>query len=346
MRKASVGALCALSALLCAGSSARAQDKPAATAPGQQPLVLHREQFGGVDQLSVVGRTRMRNGDCPGALDAFDEALRTAVDPTLRRDRGLCHERLGHPYPAIDDYRAYLRDMPDAPDADGIRDRLRRLEEETTGQQRARNPNEEELDRLSGADAAKTSPANLAYVDRGEEEDPMRSPLRRGRGLSLGPWFGLHKWIVDTPLSTWSESVGLGLRYSMGGAGSLLLEAGYEHFNGTNIDPGVVSGFTSQIAYELRLPMTSDWDDQLILAPGVGFVQLYDQPSNPSADQTSGGALGIRGRFGWRHMVQNSTGIDLSIDAGIPNLATSGTFVFESQTTVLVAANVGIAWGL
>ncbi len=55
-----------------------------------------------------------------GATDAFDVALRTSIEPELRRDRGMCHEKLGHPFPAIDDYRAYLVGRPNAPDSDAI----------------------------------------------------------------------------------------------------------------------------------------------------------------------------------------------------------------------------------
>jgi hypothetical protein len=73
-------------------------------------------------------RARARSGDCKGALDAFDTAIMYWQDPTLRRDRGLCHEQLGNPYPAIQDYRAYLTGAPQAPDYDQIRDRLNRLE--------------------------------------------------------------------------------------------------------------------------------------------------------------------------------------------------------------------------
>src|SRR4051812_613421 len=71
-----------------------------------------------------AARVRAKRGDCAGALDAFDQAARATIDPVVRRDRGLCHEQLGHPYPAIDDYRYYLTQRPDAPDADDIRSRL------------------------------------------------------------------------------------------------------------------------------------------------------------------------------------------------------------------------------
>src|SRR5579863_3474445 len=109
-----------------AGAQAEAPKKYSA-----QPLILEKEQLG-TAAMTSAGRTRMRSGDCAGALDAFDAVLRTAVDPTVNRDRGLCHERLGHTYPAIDDYRVYLTRQPDAPDAEGIRQRLVHLERVAT----------------------------------------------------------------------------------------------------------------------------------------------------------------------------------------------------------------------
>lgn len=91
-------------------------------------FTLRREDAGGAD--AQVARSRARAGDCAGALAGFDAAITKTIDPTLRRDRGLCHEKLNHPFPAIDDYRAYLTARPDAPDSDQIRQRLAALEEQ------------------------------------------------------------------------------------------------------------------------------------------------------------------------------------------------------------------------
>lgn len=85
-----------------------------------------------------LGRTRMKQGDCKGALDSFDAALKGSNDPLLHRDRGLCHENLGHPVPAMQDYRAYLTVLPDANDADNIRERLERLQGDTRAADAAR----------------------------------------------------------------------------------------------------------------------------------------------------------------------------------------------------------------
>ncbi len=113
-----------------AGSAARAGSRDRLGATGEvrvQPLNLHKETLG-TEGFAAAARARMRNGDCAGALDPFDQALVSSVDPTLRRDRGLCHEKLGDTFPAIDDFRVYLTASPDAADADNIRQRLARLE--------------------------------------------------------------------------------------------------------------------------------------------------------------------------------------------------------------------------
>src|SRR5215467_2316668 len=128
MRNSLAGAACvgaALVLVLVVPGAAQAQRRRRPEQP--TPFQLQKEQLGST-AYGEAGRARMRRGDCVGALEAFDAAIRTSIDPTLRRDRGLCHEKLNDPHPAIEDYRAYLTAMPDAPDADDIRDRLFRLE--------------------------------------------------------------------------------------------------------------------------------------------------------------------------------------------------------------------------
>src|SRR5690349_21297769 len=98
MRVARVGLLvssCVLGALLSA-SEAGAQPKapqPSGPAHSSSQFTLRRQEAGGAEAQAARGRARA--GDCAGALAAFDLALRTSIDPTLRRDRGLCHENLG-----------------------------------------------------------------------------------------------------------------------------------------------------------------------------------------------------------------------------------------------------------
>src|ERR1700678_1339679 len=129
MRKALSAGLSA-TAVLLAAVLASAQDAPKPKYKSQ-PLNLHRGGSG--PQAGELARARMKSGDCAGALDAFDAALAQSHEATLYRDRGLCHDKLAQPCPAIDDYRAYLTSAPDATDADDVRDRLAKLEDETSG---------------------------------------------------------------------------------------------------------------------------------------------------------------------------------------------------------------------
>lgn len=100
---------------LVMGLSGTALAQRAWKTPGESDAATAR-------RLSSMGR-------CDEALAPFDAAVESrSGDATLRRDRGVCHEKLGHPAPAIDDYRAYLSMEPTAQDAASIRTRLDALE--------------------------------------------------------------------------------------------------------------------------------------------------------------------------------------------------------------------------
>jgi hypothetical protein len=121
------GCVFALSVLLTSGV---AEAQRVAPQPGQARRQDDVRQFylnkDGTPAVAAAAnaRARARSGDCKGALDAFDTSIRYWQEPTLRRDRGLCHEQLGNPYPAIEDYRAYLTGAPQATDYDQIKARL------------------------------------------------------------------------------------------------------------------------------------------------------------------------------------------------------------------------------
>jgi hypothetical protein len=306
----------------------------------------------------------MRAGDCAAALDLFDQALSSSTDLTLRRDRGLCHERLGHPYPAIEDYRAYVTDLPAAPDAESIRERLDRLEEDTRGggPSEAR-PNDDVPPTepiVSPASAGTTGSSNAAHrvpgADTGggpdeEEDQEMRSPLRAGRGVALAPVFAVHKWLRDGASigdsETWAEAVGIEVRYSTASHGAVLLDLGYEHFNSTGLDAEVVAGFTSFLAYELRFPLNARYDDQLTLAPGIGYEQLGFTPGNSSLSAYSEGGLTGRLRFGYRHMLASSVAFDADLEAGVAYFFKfDGASDAHSTTAGLLGARVALLWGL
>ncbi len=331
-----------------------------------QPLNLHREQLG-TEAYATDARRRMAAGDCEGALTSFDAALRTSnQDPTLYRDRGLCHEKLGHPYPAIDDYREYLTDAPDAADAESFRTRLSGLEDDVSGRTPTTAANDDtnpppataegttiatvSMSEASANASAQTSRDKLQYMER--EDDPLNSVLRRGKGFSLAPFFGEHKWFFDGTSfgssETWAECVGAQLRYMIGPAGGFLLEAGYEHFNATSLDPFTIGGLTSLLAFELRFPLDADYNNQLFLAPGLGYEHITFAPSVASFGSISANALVPRLRFGYRHLIGETSSLDVSIDGGYAKwfVANDESSSSTGGTTAMMALNVAIVWGL
>jgi hypothetical protein len=370
-------------ALALASGTAGAQSQPTPSGPPAnyqkpQPLILEKQQLG-TSAFAIVARTRMRNGDCAGALDVFDAAVAHSIDPTLRRDRGICHEQLGHPFAAIDDYRAYLTEEPDAPDAEGIRGRLGRLEQDNTG--RSSNGDDDDVPPATGGASATVTVGTggaggdaqvsaggsskprdaMDYIEH--DNDQMKSPLRLGKGFSVAPYFSEHKWFFQNSnfgdSFTWAEAVGLQFRYSFGHVTTLFIEAAYQRFNSTAGAAGSVQasiqGLTSQIGLELRFPLDADYDNQLFFGPGIGFDHIVESLNLAGAPSTSLGAIVPRARFGYRHLVAASAGIDISLDAGMGKFAlysdpaTGGSdFPFNGpgSETALVALNIALLWGL
>jgi hypothetical protein len=293
----------------------------------------------------------MRTGDCAGAVESFDLALSTSTDPSLHRDRGLCHERLGNVYPAMDDYRYYVNAEPDAADAGGIRLRLEKLEQDTLGHSSA------PMNDAPGATQDAYAPTDPAHPrDRLEsvehDHDELSSSLRKGTGISLAPFLSAHKWIINGTSfgdsTTWSEAVGLQLRWSVGPQSAFLFEAGYELFNSTDV--ATISGLTSQIGYELRVPFDPSYDNQFLLGLGVGYDFLVYSPKDASFSSQNGGGVIPRVRLGWRHMFAASVALDLSLDAGVATKALShGTFLgggADAQPAEMIGLNAGVAWGM
>lgn len=343
---------CAVAAVLALAAQARAQQPPGnrpAPRYKTQREILHKDAPGSV-VFGETARARMRNGDCAGALEAFDAAINVSIEPSLRRDRGLCHERLGDPYPAIDDYRFYLTMEPDAADADNIRGRLARLEQDTLGYASpdAPEPAAEKPAPPSEA-SSEERPKRDAMEQAEHDNDDLSSPLRHGTGWSLAPFYAQHKWGYSGTSfgdgDTWSECLGLQLRWSVSGGDAFVLEAGFEQFNSGAAN---ISGLTSLLAYEARFRLDPRYDNQLLLAAGVGYQYLTYAP-RLEGSSVSGGAVVPRVRFGYRHMLAASTALDLSLDGGLALKALAqGSFLTDtaSPTAVLVAFNLAVAWGL
>src|SRR5579883_2795264 len=316
----------ALGALVCFGDDARAQPRPAPPQKEQpQAWALQREQLG-ASAAADSARARARRGDCAGALASFDAAIRLSMDPTLRRDRGLCHEKLANPFPAIDDFRAYLEAMPDAPDADDIRDRLGRLEAQVGVGGPAPTPSsaqgvkgDDDPWKKGGVSVTAGGARKGGYDSERLDEEDDSSSLRRGSGYILAPLVGIRTWFYPSGRvsdSTVSELLGLRLGYSFNETSSIILEGAYERFNNETIDPFSVSGLSTFLGYEARLPYTkSSIDRYWLIGLGLGYEHL-NITSNAivvASASTLGGITG-RGRFGTRWNLGANAGLELTLD--------------------------------
>lgn len=350
-----LSAVGALAAVVSITATAGAQQPPRQNTPQQQVWTLQRDQLGATASADTA-RARARRGDCAGALEAFDAAVRLTIDPTLRRDRGLCHERLGNPYPAIDDFRAYLAASPDAPDADDIRDRLGRLEQQVgvggpIGKPGDVKPDDDPWKKGSASGSVKVGIGGQksTYDSATLDADDASSPLRRGTGPVLAPYLAGRRYFAanNFAASLWAESVGVRLAYAWTEVSSMFAELGYERFNTTESDAASVSGLSSQIGYEARLAFTQrDVDNYFILGFGFGYEHLsFSANGIQTVSSTSFGGALARARFGVRHNFSGKSAIELALDGG------GGKFFAYSgggsgSGTGMLGLNLALLWGI
>ncbi|HEY8078828.1 MAG TPA: tetratricopeptide repeat protein, partial [Labilithrix sp.] len=297
----------------------------------------------------TVARSRARAGDCAGALPAFDAAIARTIEPTLRRDRGLCHEKLGDNYPAIDDYRAYLTARPEANDADQIRERLGRLEEQTgQGGPSAASVKQGDASSsgsVSASASASTSGSGSASARAAADKDydsylaqekladaAETSPLRYGTGWVIGPFVQIPTKIFSlsgqgfAPDAT-GYAVGATIRYSTGPLLSVITELGYAGI-GTQGDATALGGVLAFLGGELRFPFSKYASDQIFAGGGLGFQRYVLSETNSGVD-----LVPIRARLGYRHVFGPSIGLDIGADLGLNMLAipdSGDTQVFKS----------------
>jgi Tetratricopeptide repeat len=301
-------------------------------------------------QLSTAGdlaEQRMHAGDCAGALDAFDAALQNSVDPQLHRDRGMCHEKLGQPFPAIDDYRLYLTQRPNAPDADAIRARVTALETQVG----IVKPGEAGVSDQTGA-AVTTSiggetdlgeptsggtTAGQESIEKNEqlESQADASSLRRGHGLILGLVVG-GRYFTSSSLGG-AELGGVDLRYSFSRVSTVLVELSIGHVNGGGTvnalsGPGIMGG------YEARIALNSRVSDALLLGATFRYESLSESNGYVYA------LLEPEGRFGYRHVFGPALGVEAVVDGGVAFASETG--IASSNTTQgLVGGHVGVLIG-
>ena len=359
-----------LVAALAAGT-AEAQPKgagPQGPARSSSQFSLRREEAGGAD--GTAARTRARAGDCAGALPAFDAAIRVTIEPTLRRDRGLCHEKLGDPFPAIDDYRAYLTARADAPDADQIRDRLARLEEQVgvggPSSQAVKDRDDPNGFKAKGqfslgTEARSSSSSSPSRADEkplgpksGEQERSYdyysaqerladraeSSPLRYGTGWLLGPFVSIPRYFVgDGASKDVGYSIGAAIRYSFGPSVSFITEFGYAGV-GKSGELSASSGPLLFAGLELRIPLNTWASDQLVLGVGPGFERYTN-----SGTQTATNVWAGRGRFGYRHVFGPAVGLEFLLDGGVADVVPTGSLGGDSKIFGLVGGSYALVIG-
>lgn len=355
----SVAVLFSVPASLCAADTPKPKD-----APGK--LIIDQDLSS--MQAAHSARALAQRGNCADALDQFDAALRTVEDADLHRERGMCHEQLGHPFPAMDDYRAYLVAKPQGKQADDVRARLARLEGEgaaSSSSKEAEEPEPSSKGHASFSASAKadgnsasaeasassddkeyekeskandTRPYSQIDADEKKSDAAHGSPLRLGSGFAIGPVFGARRWFSD--VLGWSEDVAASFRYSFGKVSTVHADAGYMSINGTGTASSM-GGFATFLGYEARIGLDPYVTNAILAGAGGG----YERPSQGSTGSTFSAFEG-RGQLGFRHVFGPSLGLELLLEAGVANFtlvdAPSGT---DSVTKGFLGGRTGLVVG-
>ncbi len=358
-------------AIVCLSTSAFAQQGAVhgEAHPNRGPMVLRFEKSRSA--VAEAARAKAAAGKCQEALDLFDDALRHSIDPTLYRDRGVCHEKLGNVYPAIDDYREYLAQEPNAPDADKFRQRLQDLLKDASqdismshvgaggsfdsemagGMSNGETPSKpksgDEGKQDDGAAAAakvdvrdEGKPLSTIEHDEDRDAEANKSPLRLGRGFVLGA-FLYPRYVFNKYDFQFGQGIGVKLGISLGATSTIALELGYMN----QLSTGTAStkdGFNAVFGYELRIPFDRWADNQLLLGAGAGYENITDG----GIGQTYASLL-VRGRAGYRHVFGPAFALDFVAEAGLlgtfPIDAPAGTSAFNAGAFVggQVIVNVG-----
>jgi hypothetical protein len=304
-----------------------------------------------------AGRAKALAGDCKGALDFFDEALRHSIDPTLYRDRGTCHEKLGHVYPAIYDYRAYVSQAPEAADVDKYRKRVDDLIS-TSSQDMAPGmgfggsyesemggvnyscvgvacafysndgtKKKVETDTKPKDDQSKPTVAIVEYEEERDHETAKAS-MRSGTGFAVGafytPRYTANPWGFGA-----GQGVGAKLAWVFSSASALFVELGFLGHQST-------SGLMSLLGYEARISLDRWATNQIVLAAGGG----YEHQTDDLLGQVYANIVG-RGRAGYRHVFGASLGLEFYIDGGV-----IGTFLLQPPAGAKSAGIGGFIGGL
>ncbi len=306
---------------------------PRQAPPG--PLVIHRDPAEGA---VGVGRARMSKGDYAGALEAFDAALRTSADPVLHRDRGLCHEQLGHPFPAMDDFRYYLTALPDAPDSEDVRNRLNQLETANglggTGTGAAQSPgaarvsshedpfavdakNPKDTEGVAGSgDQARAGNYDQEIAANERWDEAEASPLRRGTGLSFGVY---GRGFAGSTGGIAGYGTGATIRGALGPVSTLYGEIGYVSYQVGDPLTGIRDGGVSVgFGYEARIRLDQLASNALILSIVVNYEHVTDANAAITMNPSPTDYLDPRVKFGYRHVFGPGFGVEIAAEVAQP----------------------------
>ncbi len=181
------------------------------------------------------------------------------------------------------------------------------------------------------------------------DNDASRSPLRRGSGFVIGPYFQYRTWgIGGAPLGT-GYGVGGSFRQAVGGFSTIMLDLGFASYS-TNAGQtsatalGTFSlgeqraGFDMTLAYEARIRFDARCTNALTIALGGELTDLVYAPRAATRSLQRSGPRGGSGcgtcsgrRSGWR---SRSTWRSRSWESGSALTAATGASTLW-QTTVM-----------
>lgn len=356
--------LAAFLSVFAFGAFASAQQPPATGGDRANSHFDLRQNKAG-DAAAEAARGRARAGDCAGALTHFDEALKTSQEPELRRDRGLCHDKLGNKFPALEDLRAYLAAKPDAADGEALRARVQQLEGELDNNRpissgaRKEAANETDADvyasrRGEGGERRRSQPIgarpgeqekDYGYYKKQEllVDQANASALRYGHGVVIGAFLGVPRYfIVDGTTSDFSYMAGARLGYATGKYFTLFAELGLSGFvyskgEARDRNRNSNTGPLTALGAEIRIPFTDRASDQILLRLGVGYEHLVNE-SNRAVTHLVPGRLAL----GYRHVFGPSVGLDILVDGG-PGVAIDENS--NSQFLIGIGGNLGLSLG-
>jgi tetratricopeptide (TPR) repeat protein len=93
---------------------------------GQQPAFA--DDRAAAQQSYAQGKRLYDIGDYAAALAAFKRAYLSYEEPTFLFNMAQCQRQLGHPREAIQNYRSFLRNQPDAPNREEVERIISKLE--------------------------------------------------------------------------------------------------------------------------------------------------------------------------------------------------------------------------